>query len=124
MHVYKQQGEIVENELIFQKLHCNYNWNDNSQKFTERLEKNLITCEDHIKNTPDPTVLNFLGYLYELKNQYVKAEDAFQKALELVKDEPVALANLAHFYNRRKRYEESTAIQTVKNTRTNIQDNF
>ncbi len=112
MHMYKQQGGVIENELIFQKMHCHYNWNDNLQKFAERIEKNLITCEDHIKNTPDPTVLNFLGYLYELKNQYVKAEAMFQKSLEMVNDEPVTLANLAHFYNRRKRYEESSAFLT------------
>lgn len=94
-------------------LECHHHWLLNSDKFNERLEKNLNTCLEHIEEKPDPASYNFLGYIYVKKNKMSEAEDCFKKALVLGdhQQDPVALANLIWFYQTQGRTQEAQKHQ-------------
>ena len=96
-----------EIENLLNKYGCHYNWNYDDNKFGERREKNLATCLNQVKESVDPTVYNFLGFLYVRLDKPFKAEQTFLAALELVNDEPVALANLANFCYQQGREKEA-----------------
>lgn len=90
--------ETHEAETSNPESECHFYWGLDLEKFNQRIDFNLDRCLDHAEDTPDCTVFNFLGYIYFHKREIGKAERAFQTAISLNPEDPVAIANLIYLY--------------------------
>lgn len=91
-------GEELKQAL--NQLPCHFTWGHtkkySDEIFFERLERNEESCLNHLEETPDQTIYNFLAYLYVKAKDMDSANTYFNLAIERYPNDVVTLANFAH----------------------------
>lgn len=112
MHYYNR-GEFEKAESIFQELVQKQPQNSvyfeklmDSQIQLQKYDEALSSLQERIRRFPGDPVNHFLkGNLFELKKDQEKADESFQRAVDIAAQNPSTIARLAQEFQEKNKFE-------------------